>query len=312
MRWIVGLSVLLAACGSKDTGTASTTAGSGVASTTGAPATGSGTGTGTGTGAVTGTGTGTGAGTGTGTGASTTWPSCTSQPPGVNAATLPDLWTSNPSVPEEVWVSGAIVTSVSGGGCAGGAACWLTLQDAPTYASFDAGAQHGIRLWVSGAEAQRFTGIAVGDVVDVLGWLARDTTGGANELRLAVDTTSPGCAEATGTASPTPIPDVTLDQLTVAAFQTTHGPLLVRLPLVSGRPTAQDETFGLWPTGVVWTGEIVSLAPDGMPNATFVGMAVGSIMDFTSVSGVFVAPHIAGTTYAQVWPRSTSDLVISP
>lgn len=239
------------------------------------------------------------------------WPTCETKPDDVDLITIPQIWQNDPTAPSEVWVSGAIVTAVSFGGCSDGFPCEIFLQDAPGYANFAAGAQHGIKLFASAATAGYFEGIAPGDVVDTLAHAWRYDVDGKNELLLQVNLQLPGCARATGTGTPIPITGVTLDQLTKDAYENTHGPLLVQVATVSGMPTNNDETFGLWETGTINQGDIVSLSPYFLPNGAFSNLVLGGILDFSSVTGVFgiFIPDAQSPTFLHIYPRTMADVV---
>jgi hypothetical protein len=232
----------------------------------------------------------------------------------VPTKTIPQIWTDDPATATEVWVPGVIVTAVSRGDCQPGQACQIYLQQDATYADFATGAQHGIKLFASAPTAQYFDDLAVGDVVDVLAHAWRYNLNGQNELLLQVNLALPGCAKETGTASPSPILGVTLDDLTVQAYEVTHGPLLIQLSTVSGRPQAPAEVFALWETGTfsdAGISEVTSLSPYCLPSAVFSGLQQDVITDFTTVTGVFglFVPPPGSTKYEMLYPRTMTEVV---
>jgi hypothetical protein len=240
------------------------------------------------------------------------WPTCDSKPASAATKTIPQIWADNFAQPSETWVDDAIVTAVSRGGCSAGQACQIFLQADATYADFDTGAQHAIKLFVSAATAEHFTAVAVGDVVDVLGHAWRYDLDAQNELLLQVNLQLPGCAKKVGSATATPITGVTLDDLTETAYEVTHGPLLVRVSGVSGNPNMPSETFGIWPTGMFPSGgPTVSLSPFFLSGAAFTGLTDGVTTDFSSVTGVFglFVPPPSGPKYVEIYPRQMSELV---
>jgi len=247
------------------------------------------------------------------------WPDCLSQPGGVPTKAITDVWTDNASTPTQVWIPGAIITGVSRGGCAAGQACQIYVQSAATFASLAAGAHHAIKISVSSTVAFHFTGVAVGDVVDVLGWGWRNNQNGLNEIMAQVNAGLPGCTNKTGTATPTPITGVKLSDLTHASYDT-YGPLLVNLAGISGKPTGTaTQTFGLYTTGtdagfLDGGTDIVSLSPFFLPSATFTDPPVTQnvVNAFSSVTGVFGTftplSDAAVPTYLELYPRTSADI----
>jgi len=257
------------------------------------------------------------------------WPTCDSRPSGVPEQTLPQIWqqdaTATISQPKEVWVSGAIVTAVSEDGCSAGRACHIYLQDAETYGSFADGSHHAMQLSVSGPVALHFTSIKVGDKVDVYAHALRDATSNPpqNELLLRVSYNLPGCAKVVGSASPTPISAVPLTDLTVQALEQTHGPLLVQVESVTGKPGPVREVFAIWKTGEPFNEagaeSIVSVSPYFLPGASFTGLPTdgSTAVSFDTVAGVFgvYVPQTDGGTggkYLMIYPRTMADLVKTP
>ncbi len=249
------------------------------------------------------------------------WPSCDGKPAGATAATVPELWTANPTTPRSSWVSGVVVTAVSTGGCATHKACQIFVQEESTETTLAGVARKAIKVFVSAKAAARFTGIVPGDKVDLAGHAFRYTLAGQNELLLQVNDLTRGCIKKTGTGTITPVP-ATLPELgSVAAYETTFGPVLVQLKDVSGNTdSALTNTFGMFPTtGGFEAGayEVVSLSPYCLPASTFTGITTKTRYNFATVTGVFgmFAPPPAAdggvaSKYLQVYPRSMADLAI--
>ncbi len=247
------------------------------------------------------------------------WPTCDAQPTGVPDMTLPQIWASNPTDPTEVWITGLYVTAISRGGCVGGNACQVFLQDAETFASFDAGAKHAMKLFVSSATAQHFNTLKIGDRVNVLAHAWRyNLNPSQNELLLQVNNALRGCAKTVGTGTPTPIADVELTDLTLDAYENTHGPLLVKVDGVSGKPGAAMETFALWKTGgpFVEAGieSVVSASPYFLSSGAFSGLPTNgtTTVDFESITGVFglFVPTAdgGGSKYLMLYPRNMGEM----
>jgi hypothetical protein len=246
------------------------------------------------------------------------WPTCDAQPTGVPAKTILQIWADNPSAPTPVWVDNVYATAVSGGGCVAGSACQIFLQQNESYASLSLGAKQAIKLRISGQASQYFTGIAVGDQVDVLGHAWRYNLGGANELVIQVNLQLQGCAKQVGTGNPMPITGVTLADLTLTAYEQTHGPLLIQVATVSGKPQGAGEIFGIWETGVgigdASATDLVSISPYFLQGNAFTGFTAGQIVNFQTVTGVFgqyIPSTESGTPpkYHVIYPRSMADLV---
>ncbi len=251
------------------------------------------------------------------------WPDCTKQPSAAPAKTISEIWTSfgASTTPSYTWITGAYVTAVSRGGCTAGRACQFFLQSDPGYASIAAATHKSIKVFASAATGTYFSGIAVGDKIDALGWAWRYTKGGQNELLLEVNAQLPGCARKVGSAALTPIPNVSLSDLTTTGYETTYGPLFVEVPAVSGTPVAAlEETFGLYPTvdgGFDGGGEIVSLSPFFLPASTFTSPPLStskkSFQKITGVFGLFVPSTDAApaTKYLELYPRTMADIVVN-
>jgi hypothetical protein len=243
------------------------------------------------------------------------WPDCMSQPSGVPAMTIPEIWTANPSMATQVWINSVYVTAISDGACMAGVACEFIVQQDLTYASLAAGAQHAIRAWITTSTATYFTSLVVGDQVNMLAWAYRETGAGQNELILHVDTIEPGCALAIGSGTPTPITGVQLSDVdSIADVEQTYGPLLLSIANVTGTPKQPDEIFGLGNTfydGGADDGQIVSLSPYYMAGGVFVGFDAGVKTKFGSVSGVYneyYNPDASLTKYIEISTRTMSDV----
>ncbi len=251
------------------------------------------------------------------------WPTCDAQPAGTLTTTIDAIWTASATKPAFDWVSGAYVTAVSQGGCSAGKACQIFLADATSYTSLGTAAHHAIKIFVSAAGGTHFTGIAVGDKVDTAGYGWRYNVGGQNEILLEVNDLLRGCIKKTGTGTVVPV-DATLSDLnSVAAYETTYGPVLVKLTGISGTPTSvSTETFGIYTTGGfdagtdAGTSSVVSLSPFFLPGGTFAGLGFtgGTKINFTSIVGVFgvFIPSAADagvpTKYLELYPRTGADI----
>jgi hypothetical protein len=247
------------------------------------------------------------------------WPTCDTKPDGVETDTIVQVWQQHDTATEApVWVPNVIVTSISYGACSPNYACQLSLQQDETYASLGAAAHQAIKLYVSANTAFHFTGIGVGDRVDVYANAVRSDYNGGNELELLVNTMYPGCAKKVGSANPVPVPGVLLSDLTVNAFEYTIGPVLVQVQNVTGKPALPAETFGLWPTGQ-WVDagieEMVSLSPYCISGGQFSGLTQGVNTNFDYVQGVFeifIPDHDGGaaTKYKEICARAMTDLPV--
>jgi hypothetical protein len=257
------------------------------------------------------------------------WPVCNGTIPGSAAAsTIPQIWSANYATPQNVYVAGVWVTSITGSACTANAACSLYLQQDLSYADLPTGAQHAIRIMVSAAAAQFFANIAVGDKVDVMGYAYRFTNGGQNELLVDVNATTRGCVNKVGgladgdTLAGTP---AMLTDLTVDGYETTIGPLLVEVDGVSGTPSSTPtKTFKLTQgpqdagatDGGVEAGapDTVSVSPYDLPNSAFTGLSA-THTTFTSITGVFgmYVPYASDggvpAKYIEIYPGSMADLV---
>ncbi|MCC6668346.1 MAG: hypothetical protein IT375_31670 [Polyangiaceae bacterium] len=247
------------------------------------------------------------------------WPTCDSPPSGVPQKTLAQIWSDNPAKETQVWVPGVFVTAISGAGCVSGSTCQVFVQQAESYPSLAAAAKQAIKLRIANTVALHFTSLKVGDKVDVLGYAWRYTLGGANELVIQVNSQLPGCAKKVGGGTPVPISGVQLGDLSVSTYEQTHGPVLIQLSAVSGKPAAVKEIFGLWKTGVgigdAGPEAVVNASPFFLPNGAFVGLPTTGTdtVNFKTVSGVFSvfvpgADGGAAPKYKVVYPRSMSEL----
>jgi hypothetical protein len=250
------------------------------------------------------------------------WPSCDAQPTGTATKTIPTIWTDNPATPAFDWISGSIVTAVSQGGCSAGKACQLFLQEASGGVDLAAVSHHAIKLFVSAKAADRFTGIAVNDKVDVAGYAVRYTLDGQNELLVEVNDLLRGCIKKTGTGAIAPVPATLSDLSTVSAYESTLGPVLVTVSGVSGKPTTTSAIFGLYPTTGFDAGPdggttgIVSLSPYFLSGGAFTGLTLDSKNDFATITAVFglfyPGSGDAGpaTKYLVIYPRVMSEVVL--
>jgi len=257
---------------------------------------------------------------GSGGDAGPTWPTCDTKPSAAPTKTVQQIWADNPTTETQVWLPGVFVTAISGSACANNTTCQIFVQQAESYASLAAGAKQAIKLRVAGSVAQYFTSLKVGDKVDVLGYAWRYNLGGANEMVVQINSQLPGCAKKVGTGSPTPITGVQLTDLSVAFYEQTHGPLLIQLSTVTGKPAAPSEIFGLWKTGVgigdAGPESLVNASPFFLANNAFTGLPTNgtTAVDFKTVTGVFAVfiPSLeAGSPpkYMVTYPRSMAEMV---
>jgi hypothetical protein len=225
------------------------------------------------------------------------------------------VWTDDPAQPTPVWLSGVYVTAISGSACTESSGCQLFVQSAETFPSFAAGAHQAIRVLVFPPAVTDFVPLVVGDRIDLYGPAWRHTSGGQNELFVEISSSYPGCAKKVGSGNPTGIPGVTLDDLTLAAYETTHGPLLVTLQAVSGKVKQPNETFALFKSFQIEDGglaNVTSLSPFFLPNGVFVGWTAGNLVNFTSLTGVFglFVPSGSSIKYEEIYVRSMGDAVV--
>lgn len=246
----------------------------------------------------------------------TPWPDCLTMPATAKVRSLPEIWNDNPAKQTETWVSGVYVTAVSKGACTANEACSFFVQQDLTYASVQAAAHHGLKVFVSAATASHFVGVKVGDKVDLLGWAWRYNIDGQNELLLQINLALPGCFKNVGSGTATPVVAY-LSDFTVGAYEQTLGPVLVDVEGVTGTPQQPGETFGLGKTGQFTEGgiqDVTSLSPFYLPGGVFVGLPTGMKTNFTRVIGVFglfVPPTDGGaaTKYKEIYPRTMADVV---
>jgi hypothetical protein len=259
-------------------------------------------------------------------GCGSTWPTCDARPTTAMATTISSLWMADPMRPTFSWVSGVVVTAISRGGCAAGSACQIYVQEPTGATTLTDAARHAIKVFISAASSSRFTSIRVGDRVDVAAWAWRYTISGQNELLLQVaDSCSlRGCMTRTGDGVIDPVP-ATLSALgSVAAYESTVGPVLVRFSDVAATTDPatplESTTGGLFVPGVPLDGgraEAISVSPFFMPGSRFVGYTASQRLRFTTLTGVFGMFIPSGASsdggvakYLQVYPRSTMDLVV--
>jgi hypothetical protein len=212
---------------------------------------------------------------------------------------------SNPATPTAVWVPGVFVTAISKSACVAGSPCQIFLQQAESFPNLAAGLQQALKLFVSAAAAQHFTTTQVGDKVNVYAWGQRDPT--TNELLLLVNDQYQGCAKTVGAGVPLPVV-VTLDDLTVSAYEVTMGPLFVEVDGVSGTPQTPPEIFALWKTGTfsdAGISTVTNLSPYFLAGGVFTTLTTGKVHDFNFVRGVFAVVPIGmpATKYEVLYPR---------
>ena len=243
------------------------------------------------------------------------WPTCDAQPAGVTAYSIHDIWQQNPLTAVEAWVPGVFVTAVSGGACVAGSPCQLFVQQKETFSSIAEGMKQALRVVVFPAASEHFTGIGVGDRIDLRAYVYRHTQNGENEIFFHVSQSLPGCAKIVGSGELVPVPGLDLEDLTVAAYEETMGPLFIRLETVSGKPKAPNQTFGLWESFMPGGGpveEVTSVSPFFLPGNQFTGLTPDIIYNFLTVDGVFgvfAPPADPLIKYEEIYIRSMSDLV---
>jgi hypothetical protein len=248
------------------------------------------------------------------------WPTCDAKPAAVSERTIPAIWQADPPAAVETWVTGVYVTAISGAACSAGKACQIFLQSDLSYGSLPSAAKHGIKLFVSAAAASHFTAVKVGDQVDVLAWAWRYNLDFQHELLLQVNALTRGCAKTTSSNNAlVPLAGVRLTDLTIDAYENTHGPLFVRVATVLGKPDpSATATFGLFhPTDAGFPDagadggnvDIVSLSPFFLPGSAFTGLSA-VLTSFTSLTGVFgtFVPK-TGPKYLELYPRVAGDIV---
>jgi hypothetical protein len=259
-------------------------------------------------------------------GCGATWPSCDARPAGATASTILELWAADPSTPSFRWVSGVVVTGISRNGCTAGTACQIIVQDPAGGSTLESVAHRAIKVFVSAATASRFVDVRVGDRVDVAASAWRYTVGGQHELLLQVadSCTLRGCMARTGTGTVTPALATLAALGSVNAYESTYGPVLVRLEGVGAATDATtpltSTTGGMYVLGASFDGGLgvpVSLSPFFLPGSQFIGYSAGQRLRFTSVVGVFgmfipSTPLADGglAKYLEVYPRTTGDLTL--
>lgn len=245
------------------------------------------------------------------------WPDCATQPTDAPTKLISDIWTANANAPQLAWINSVTISAISYGGCSTGHSCQIFLQTDATYASLADGAHKAIKMFISSATAGYFSTAQVGDTVNAMGWGWRYNVDNQNEILLEVNDEYQGCVKKIGSLALTPIPNVTLDQLTVDNYENVYGPLLVQVDNVRGTTTPDlTETFALEPGadgGFFDAGpEIVSLSPFFLANGTFTApLTKSTVMRFTSITGVFglFVPVDGGASYDEIYPRTSADLV---
>ena len=260
-----------------------------------------------------------------GFGGASAWPDCTTQPGGSLTKTIPNVWADNMStgMPENVWVPGVYVTGVSGGACVDGTACQIFLQQDPGYGSVEEARQHGIKLFASKKTAMHFTGVAVGDKLNVYGTAERDTMGGQNELLILVTLATPGCfANVSSNNALTPVPLTQLEDVVSEDYEVA-GPLFVSVtsnPKSHGKPKMPTETFGIIDNSLdleAGTDQLISLSPTFLTGSAFTGLTMDTTTHFDSVTGVyglFVPPMQMppAAKYKEIYVRTDADYPHTP
>ena len=245
------------------------------------------------------------------------WPTCDAKPDGATATTLPEVWKADPKKPVFEWVSGAMVTGVSYGGCTAGKSCQMFLQDG-SYGTLAASSGHAIKFFASIATGGRFAGIAVGDKVDIAAYGLRYTLDGQNELILEVNDLLRGCMKKTGTGTIDAVPATLAELGTTDAYENKYGPVLVKVLDLRGKADVSlGMTFGLFTIGVDAGAPVVSLSPYYLPGGSFgAPVVVSTTLDMASVTavfGMFVPPPATdggtATKYLQLYPRTMADVV---
>ncbi len=297
-------------------GAGGTTTGQGGSGGSGATGGGGAGGTTTGQGGSGGTTTTTGEGGSGGNGGSGGgWPTCDAPPAGVTSYTLHEIWQENPMTAVEAWVPGVFVTAISGGGCVAGNPCQLFVQQKETFSTVADGLQQALRVLVFPNAAEHFVGLQVGDQIDLRAYVYRHTQNGENELFFHVSQSLPGCAAHVGSGQLLPVTGLDLEDLTLAAYEDTMGPLFIRLETVSGKPKNATETFGLWESFMPGMGpieEVTSVSPFFVPGKQFTGLTPDVIYNFTHVDGVFgifAPPADPLIKYEEIYIRSMDDVV---
>lgn len=267
--------------------------------------------TGVGAGGAGGSTTGTGGTGGTGGG----WPTCDAPEPGATQKTLHQIYLDNPTQPTQVWLPGVYVTAVSKGGCQAGVACQLYVQQDLSYPDLSSGSQQAIKVFVSANAATHFTGIQVGQRVDVDAFAWRYNLMGQDELLLQVNLQLKGCAKPVGAGDAQPV-SVQLSQLMFTPYDQI-GPLLVKVTTVHGKAQAPAETFVILPKTFQDAGptDLVSLSPFFLPGGTFPAFVSGMTYNFTEVTGVFgifVPTQMPTSEFREIYPRTTADYTVGP
>ncbi len=243
------------------------------------------------------------------------WPSCDSKPAGTTTATIPEIWTANPTAPKYSWVSGVVITAVSGGGCVADAACQIFVQQESPETTLAGVSKKALKVFISAKTASRFTGLVPGDKVDLAAHAWRYNIDGQNELLLQINDLTRGCMKKTGTGTINPVPATLADLGSVTAYESDIGPVLLKLTTVSGTTKASlAQIFGMFPTGGFDAGssQIVSLSPYCLAGNVFgSAMTTAKRYDFDAVTGVFglfIDP--TPKKYSVVYPRTMADLAI--
>lgn len=264
-----------------------------------------------------------GAGQGGTAGSGGGWPTCDEQPLGSEKTSVSAVWTDNPKDYKPVWLEGLTVTAISFGACNAGTnfQCLVFLQTQPNFKTLTEGKHQGIKLFVSAKASPYFSKLGVGDVVNLYGNAIRYTAFGNNELRVHVDLEHPGCFKKVGSAEPTPIQGVALDDLTIDNYENEIGPLLVQVDTVKGRPLQDpSKTFALFESEVDGGSydaglELTQvLTPYYLPGSKFQGLTPDIWTQFSSIAGVYsvfvVSDNGQNLKYRMLGPRIHSEIVV--
>jgi hypothetical protein len=257
-----------------------------------------------------------------GFGGAAAWPDCSSDPNNTMGRTINQIWqadTAMPlSMPLPVWLTNVYVTGVSGGGCVDGTACQIFLQQDASYATLHDAEQQGINLFASKRTSMHFTGVAVGDKLNVYGQARRSTQNGQNELLIEVTLATPGCfAKLSGNNAITPVALTDLEDIVKENYEKV-GPLFVDVtsnPKIHGKPKMPAETFGIIDSSLdleAGTDQLISLSPTFLASSAFTGLTTGMTTHFdhvTGIYGLFVPPGQSApvTKYKEIYVRAVSD-----
>ncbi|HVY44469.1 MAG TPA: hypothetical protein VHB21_01270, partial [Minicystis sp.] len=224
--------------------------------------------------------------------------------------------------PEEAWLPGVYVTAVSQNGCTAGTACQIFLQQDLGYATLGEAEKHSIKIFASKNTSMYFTGIHVGDQLNVYGHAWRYDVDGQNELLIQVAQHLTGCAKVVSQNNAiTPVPLTTLASVVSEDYEAV-GPLFVKVVPVSaqhvhGKPKMPDQTFAIFDSSIMADAGpdmLISLSPFFMTGAVFAnlptnGMTSTQFDQVTGVYGLFVPPMQTPpvTKYKEIYVRTEAD-----